>query len=383
MSPGLLQLAGLFLRLGFTAFGGPAAHIAMMREELVRRRRWVEEETFLDLLGVTNLIPGPNSTELAIHLGYRLGGWPGLVLAGACFILPAALIVSGLAWSYARYGSLPQTQRLLYFVKPVIIMIVVQAIFGLLRGAVRTGLLATLGLAVALLSVLGVDELLLLIGAGVLATLARGRQPGLGRLLLGAGLLVSLPGLLQPLVVGAGPVPFSLRALFWFFLKIGSVLYGSGYVLLAFLRQGLVLQWHWLSESQLLDAVAVGQVTPGPVFTTATFIGFLLGGWPGAVLATLGIFLPSFVFVAATGKLVERLRSSTLMGPFLDGVNVGALALMAVVTVQLGQAALVDLPTLAMALASGILLLRLKVSSAWVILGAAGLSFLGGLGNPA
>jgi chromate transporter len=387
------ELTRLFLRLGFTAFGGPAAHIAMMKDEVVTRRRWLTEAEFLDLLGATNLIPGPNSTEMAIHIGLRQGGWRGLLLAGGCFILPAVLIVSAFAWAYGRFGSLPAVAGLLYGVKPVIIAVVVQAIWGLVKPAMKTRFLMGLGVAALVLSMLGMDEVLLLFGAGVLAGIMRWARPPAGMprppaygvlgLVLVAAAMVLLPTALthvwslsaSGVDTGHG-IPFGLTPLFLFFLKVGSVLYGSGYVLLAFLRDGLVTQWHWLTEAQLLDATAVGQVTPGPVFTTATFIGYVLGGPWAALVATLGIFLPSFVFVAVSGPLVPRLRRSVLAGAFLDGVNVAALALMMAVTWQLGRAALVDALTGGLAVVSAVLLVRYKVNSVWLILVAAVLGIL-------
>ena len=378
----LRELALLFLKLGAIAFGGPAAHIAMMEDEVVRRRGWLTREKFLDLLGATNLIPGPNSTELAIHVGYLRGGWPGLVVAGSCFILPAALIVTAFAWAYVRYGSLPQTERVLYGVKPVIIAVVLQALWGLGKTAVKTRLLAVVGLAAVVFSFLRFNELLVIFCAGAVVCVSR-------RVVRRRRGRVS-PSLLALLAQGSTPAaaavataaPFGLWPLFLFFLKVGSVLFGSGYVLLAFLRGDLVERWHWLTNEQLLDAVAVGQVTPGPVFTTATFIGYVLGGGPGAVVATLGIFLPAFVFVALSGPLVPRVRRSEAAGAFLDGVNVGSLALMVVVTYELGRSALVDVPTVALALLSAVLLVRYRVNSAWLVLAGAltGL-LLGGLSH--
>ncbi|QRK08732.1 chromate efflux transporter [Archangium violaceum] len=376
--PGALrELALLFLRLGTTAFGGPAAHVAMMEDEVVRRRQWLTREEFLDLLGATNLIPGPNSTELAIHIGHRRAGWSGLVVAGTCFILPAFLIVSAIGWVYTRFGQLPQVANLLYGVKPVIIAVVLQAIWGLTRGAAKTKLLAGVGVACAALGFLGVNELLLLVLAGGFVTLcrlvARRRESG-G---VAPSVKALLPGLPLGGVMAATAAPgFNLGGLFLFFLKVGSILYGSGYVLLAFLRADLVERWGWLTEAQLLDAVAVGQVTPGPVFTTATFIGYVLGGPSGAVVATVGIFLPAFFFVAVSGPLVPRMRRSWVAGAFLDGVNVASLALMATVTWQLGRAALVDVWTVGLALASAVLLIRYRVNSAWLVLGGAAVGLL-------
>ena len=376
----LRELATLFLRLGATTFGGPAVHIALMEDEVVRRRGWLRRDEFLDLLGATNLIPGPNSTELAIHIGHRRAGWPGLVVAGACFILPAMLIVLAVAWAYVRFGRLPQAVGLLYGVKPVVIAVVVQALLGLARSAVKSRALGIAGAAAVAATAAGVHELVVLLAAGsVMAVLGRGGRDGTGGR-GGTGSVPSLPSLpplpsvsapLGAVGAAAGATAFGLGPLFLFFLKVGSVLFGSGYVLLAFLRADLVTRWGWLTEGQLIDAVAVGQVTPGPLFTTATFIGYVLGGLRGGLVATLGIFLPAFVFVAASGPLVPRLRRSPVAGAFLDGVNVASLALMAVVTWQLGRAALVDLPTVALALASAAVLLRFRINSAWLVLAGA------------
>jgi len=366
------ELAGLFLKLGFTAFGGPAAHIAMMEDEVVRRRQWLTREEFLDLLGATNLIPGPNSTEMAIHIGARRGGWLGLVVSGLCFIVPAMLIVLVCAWAYVRFGKLPEAAGILYGVKPVIIAVVLQALWSLGKSAVKSTLLAVTGMAAVAGAFMGVNELLLLLVAGVLiAVLAAGKagRPGTPSVPLFSG--VSIQPVIAAAAVAGGTIPFQLGTLFLFFLKVGSVLYGSGYVLLAFLRSGLVEKYGWLTEAQLLDAVAVGQITPGPVFTTATFIGYVLGGTPAALAATLGIFLPAFIFVALSGPLIPRIRKSPIAGAFLDGVNVASLALMAVVTIQLAGAAVVDWLTLLLALGSTFLLLRYKMNSAWLVLGGA------------
>ncbi len=369
------ELVTLFLKLGTTTFGGPAAHIAMMEDEVVRRRGWMPRDKFLDLLGATNLIPGPNSTEMAIHVGYLRAGWPGLVAAGACFILPAAIMVSVIAAAYVRFGALPQALALLYGVKPVVIAVVAQALWRLGRAAMKTKLLAVVGLAAAALNLAGVNELVVLFGTAVLVAMTYClRHASRGTSLLAINLGALVPG---SVAAGAGAaVPFGLTALFLFFLKVGSVLFGSGYVLLAFLRADLVERWGWLTESQLLDATAVGQVTPGPVFTTATFVGYVLGGPAGAVVATIGIFLPAFFFVAISAPLVARLRHSPVAGALLDGVNVGALALMAVVTWQLGRAALTDATTVVIAAASAVALLHFRVNSAWLVLAGAGVGLL-------
>ncbi len=368
------ELALLFLRLGTTAFGGPAAHIAMMEDEVVRRRRWLSREEFLDLLGATNLIPGPNSTEMAIHLGYKRGGWAGLAVAGVSFIVPALVMVLVIAWAYVRFSQLPQFEGVLYGVKPVVFAIILQALWGLGRTAVKTTFLGGLALAAVILNFGGLNELLVLLGGGTLAALKRSLASdwrdhlrALGSLLLLAAIFLGLV-LLAPYLRNPAKVSFSLPALFWYFLKVGSVLYGSGYVLLAFLQADLVGNWQWLTSGQLLDATAVGQVTPGPVFTTATFIGFLLDGPRGALVATAGIFLPAFFFVALSGPLIPRLRRSVVAGAFLDGINVASLALMVVVTWSLGRTALVDWLTVLLAVVSAMLLIRWRLNSLWLIL---------------
>jgi chromate transporter len=412
----LREVAGVFLRLGFTAFGGPAAHIAMMRRELVERRGWLTDARFADLLGVVNLIPGPNSTELAIYLGYLRAGWPGLALAGVCFIGPAMLIVLALAAVYVASGSLPELRWALYGIQPVVVAIIAQALLGLGRTVLHGVLRVAVALAVLVLFLLGVNPLPLLFGGGVLYALlwlpparkgvlgnaeSRGvhaevhggqksgtrekteathhdvggssesaQLPENSAQLRDTPSPSDAPPSLGALVAAAG-VPFSQVTLFLTFLKIGAVLYGSGYVLLAFLRNDFVLRLHWLTDRQLLDAVSVGQFTPGPVFTTATFIGYVVGGVPGALLATLGIFLPSFVFVGLISRLADTLRRQALTSALLDGVNAAALGLMAAVLAQLGRAALGDSLTWALALVSLAVLLRFKLNSAWLILAGA------------
>jgi chromate transporter len=371
----LSQLALVFLKLGAIAFGGPAAHIAMMEDEVVRRRRWLPRDEFLDLLGATNLIPGPNSTELAIHIGHRKAGRPGLLVAGTCFILPAAFIVTAFAWAYVRFGSLPETNAVLYGVKPVVIAIVLQALWRLGGSALKTRSLGLVGAAGIVLGFLGVHELAIIFGGGVVVCFARFlitlRQRGdhhILSIIQGAPLTLIAQ---MTTTAGGAASSFGLWPLFLFFLKVGSVLFGSGYVLLAFLRADLVERWHWLTEGQLLDAIAVGQVTPGPVFTTATFIGYVLGGYSGAIVATIGIFLPAFFFVAVSGPLVRRIRRSETAGAFLDGVNAASLSLIAVVTWQLGRAALIDWLTVALLIASLVLLARYRLNSAWLVFGGA------------
>src|SRR5574341_737351 len=358
----LYEVAALFLKLGLTAFGGPAAHIAMFRDEVVRRRKWVDDQHFLDLLGATNLIPGPNSTEMAIHLGYVRAGWAGLPVGGARFILPAMRKVMALAWAYVRFGALPQAASLLYGVKTVVIAIIVQALWGLGRKAVKGPLTAGVGLTFLALYFFGVNEIGLLFSGKLVVMLAQNLSRR--RKANGIGFITLLPSSSFLLTASFNPA-----LMFWTFLKIGSVLYGSGYVLLAFLRADFVTRLGWLTDQQLIDAIAVGQVTPGPVFTTATFIGYVLGGPTSALLATLGIFLPSFVFVALSNPLIPRLRSSPWASSLLDGVNVASLGLMAAVTVQLGIASLVDPLTVVLALTTLGLLFRFKANSAWLVIG--------------
>jgi chromate transporter len=358
----VIEVAKLFARLGVTAFGGPAAHVAMMHDEVVKRRKWLDDQQFLDLLGATQLIPGPNSTEMAIHIGFVRSGWRGLVTAGVCFIVPAMLMVMALAYAYVQVGSTPQAGWILYGVKPVVIAIIFQALLDLGRKAMKGPFLTGVGIAVLALYFLGINEILLLVLGGLAVMVGK----NLGKL------TQSSPRcLLLPLVATAAPlaatVSFNTPLLFLTFLKIGAVLYGSGYVLLAFLRADFVVRYGWLTSQQLLDAVAIGQVTPGPVFTTATFIGFVLGGLPGALLATLGIFLPSFIFVAISNPIIPRLRRSAWAGSLLDGVNASSLGLMAAVTIQLGRASLIDLPAVTIALIAAILLLRFKINSTWLI----------------
>ena len=370
------EVARVFGTLGVTAFGGPAAHIALMREEVVRRRRWVTDERFVDLLGMTNLIPGPNSTEMAIHLGYARAGWGGLVAAGIAFIVPAMMIVLALAWIYVRYGALPQAAWLLYGIKPVIIAVVVHAMWGLLRSAITTPLLAAVGTAALTLYLTGANELAVLFGGGLAVVLAR-QAAGWWR--GGAAALMTLAG--WPGVAAADTARAAgggLGTLFLLFLKIGSVLYGSGYVLLAFLRNDFVERHGWLTDQQLLDAVSIGQFTPGPVFTTATFVGYLVAGWPGALIATVGIFLPSFIFVALSRPLIPRIRASRWTAFTLDGVNAAALGLMAAVTLTLARAAVVDWLTGVLAIAAAVLLIRCRVNSAWLVMGGAAVGIASG-----
>jgi chromate transporter len=372
----LRELAMLFLRLGTVAFGGPAAHIAMMEDEVVRRRQWVSHEAFLDILGACNLIPGPNSTEMAIHIGHRRAGFVGLAVAGTCFVVPAVAITIVIAWAYVRFGSMPQAAGALYGIKPVIIAVVVQALWRLWPSAARTRRLVFLTLAATAAALLGFDEIAILFATGLL-TIAmyfvdNRAQPRDG---VAATVIATIPALpatstvaRATILAGAAVAPFSLGTMFLLFVKIGAVLFGSGYVLIAFLQADFVDRLHWLTRGQLLDAVAVGQFTPGPVFCTATFIGYLLGSSTGAIVATIGIFLPAFVFVAISGPFLPRLRRSPVAGAFLDGVNAASLALMIAVTWDLGRAAIVDLTTVTLAILGAIGLLRFRLNSAWLVL---------------
>lgn len=365
----LIELARLFTRLGLTAFGGPAAHIAIFHDEVVKRRQWITDEHFLDLLGAVNLIPGPNSTEMSMHIGHVRAGLAGLIVAGACFIAPAAILVTLIAAAYVAYGDLPAVGWLLYGIKPVIIAIMLQAITGLLRKAVKSSFLAVVGALTFALYFLGVNELALMFGAGFAVMLilngARLMRDGQGG---SAGGLLLLPLVAQ---TALDVIPVSLSTLFLTFLKIGGLLYGSGYVLLAFLRGDFVERLGWITNQQLLDAVAVGQFTPGPLFTTAAFVGYLVLGVPGAIVGTIGIFLPGFVFVALSNPLIPRLRRSKWFGALLDGVNIAALALMAAVIVELGREAVIDVFTLALAIIGAVLLLRFKLNSTWLVIGGA------------
>jgi len=363
----LRELAWVFGKLGLTAFGGPAAHIAMMEDEVVRRRRWLTHEQFLDMVGATNLIPGPNSTEMAIHIGHARAKWAGLVVAGLCFILPAVAIVSAIAWAYVRFATLPAIAGVLYGVKPVIIAIVVQALWGLGKTALKTRFLGAVGVLALAASLLGVNELVVLVVAGMVVAI---RQQASLRTSGKAASWFPLP-LFGASTAATATTAFGLGPLFLVFLKIGALLFGSGYVLLAFLRADLVTRLHWLTESQLLDAVAVGQVTPGPLFTAATFVGYVVAGPSGAAVATIGIFLPAFVFVAISGRLLPRIRASKSAGAVLDGVNVASLALMAAVTIELGRTTLIDLPTVLLAILSAAILVKFRPNSAWLVLGGA------------
>src|SRR5579859_592276 len=366
----LLEIAGVFLRLGFLAFGGPAAHIAMMEQEFVQRRKWLSREDFVDRMGAVGLLPGPSSTELAIYLGELRGGFAGLLVAGCSFILPSALLVGVLAWAYQKYGSVPEIGALLSGVKPVVVALIAQAVWSLARTALKSKELAFLAVVVLVLAAMQVSVIALLVGTGV-AWIVAERFSARTETAKGAAVFFAQGGAAAVNL----SVP-SVLGVFLYFLKVGAILFGSGYVLLAVLRADLVERLHWLTESQLIDAIAVSQGTPGPFFTVATFVGFVIAGWKGAALATVGMFLPAFLFVAVTARFLSRLRKSPMAGAFLDGVNAAAVALMAFVGWQFARVTLLNVPAIAIATIAIVLLLRFKVNSAWLVLGGAATGIL-------
>ncbi|MFO0052006.1 MAG: chromate efflux transporter [Dolichospermum sp.] len=377
------EIATLFFKLGIIGFGGPVAHIAMIEDEVVKRRRWLTQDHFLDLLGATNLIPGPNSTEMAIHLGYIYAGWAGLIVSGVCFILPAVLITGILAWIYVNYGSVPQIAPLLYGIKPAVLGVIVNALWGLGKKAVKNRQLLIIAIVVGLLVLIRqVNEVIALLFGGLVGMIwlypkNQHKSPGNKSNLLIAVLTTGATLQTTSTISAVAGTSISLWQLGWFFLKVGSVLFGGGYVLIAFLQGGLVQEYGWLTQQQLLDAIAIGQFTPGPVLSTATFIGYVLAGVPGAIVATIGIFLPSFLFVVALNPIIPRLRSSAWTRSFLDAVNASAVALMVVAALQLGIATLniakppyVDILGIAIALTSIVLTTRYRINAAWLVLGS-------------
>jgi chromate transporter len=379
------ELITLFLKLGATAFGGPAAHIAMMEEEVVNRRRWLTRQHFLDLVGATNLIPGPNSTEMAIHIGYIRGKLPGLIAAGLSFILPAVIITGILAWIYVTLGTLPQATNFLFGIKPAVISVILIAVLRLGKTAAKDVRLTVIGIAVAAASLMGMNEVVALLIGGIIGIVLYGlfdrQKKSISGWLLPSclQLLVLLTGSEAKAAASisvAGIAGISLWKLGFFFLKIGSVLYGSGYVLVAFLEGGLVKDYGWLTHQQLLDAIAIGQFTPGPVLSTATFVGYVLSGIPGATAATAAIFLPSFLFVLILNPIIPRLRASKVMSAFLDAVNVSAIGLMAAVVVSLAGRTLTDWRAIVIAIVTAIAGIRFKLNNAWLILGGAVMGWL-------
>ena len=385
----LAELAKLFFKLGVIGFGGPAAHIAMMEDEVVKRRQWLTRSHFLDLIGATNLIPGPNSTEMAIHVGYTYGGWPGLIIAGVCFILPAVLITAAFAWIYVEFGTLPQVAPLIYGIKPAVLAVILGAVWRLGKKAVKSSKLLMIGLAVAVLVFFGQNEVIALLLGGSLGMIwlrlsDKGNPPPEETAAIMAAGLTTSAALKATAATGATVASVPLWQLGWFFLKVGSVLFGSGYVLVAFLEGGLVREHGWLTKAQLLDAIAIGQFTPGPVLSTSTFIGYLIAGFPGAVVATVAIFLPSFLFVVLLNPLVPRLRASKWASAFLDAVNVSSVALMGVVTLNLSQTTLIkpagafsiDWLSALIAISAAVLAIRFQINAAWLVLGGALIAWL-------
>ncbi len=372
----LWDLAVVFAKLGAIAFGGPAAHIAAIELEVVQRRQWVSREKLLDLLGISNLIPGPNSTELVIHIGLEQAGWQGAIVAGASFIIPAMLLVWGLAIAYVEYQTIPAVGWLLYGVKPVIIAIIIQALWKLGRSALKNIATWSAGILVLGLYFLKINEIALMLGAGLVVTCVLNLNLVLNFLKKPN----SLPSVFLPLsmgVIATETIPKTWIAVFLSFLKIGSALYGGGYVLLAFVQQEFVDRTHWLTSQQLLDAVAIGQFTPGPLFTTATFIGYLVAGNAGAIAGTVGIFLPAFILVPAINPFVANLRKSPWTGGFLDGVNAASIGLMAAVAWDLGRSTLIDIWTIILAIASLMILLKFpKFNSAWLVVAGAAIGWL-------
>ena len=377
LSERLKEVALLFLRLGATSFGGPAAYIALMHHEIVVRRKWVDDQKFLDIMGAVNLIPGPNATEVASHLGLIRAGWMGLITAGGLFILPGTAAIILVAWAYVTYGSLPQVEWVLYGVKPAVIAIVAQAVWSLARTGIKKPTLIVVGLGVLVLYLFGLNEILLLLGGAALVILVQSgirwfKSPA-------AGLLIA-PVVFSkfPLIgLATGITAFSQTTLFLTFLKMGATLFGSGYVLLAFLRSNFVSGLGWLTDAQVVDAVAVaGQITPGPVFNSAAFVGYLLGGWPSALLAALGIFLPSFILVGLLSRFLPVMRKSWWAGSFLDGINAASLGLMAAVAIQLGRVVLIDWFTILIMIGALFLLLKFKLSSVWLVLGGGALGVI-------
>lgn len=368
----LKEVAALFLKLGIIGFGGPAAHIAMMQHEVVERRKWISEQHFLDLVGATNLIPGPNSTEMTMHIGRERAGWKGLMVAGMCFIMPAVLITALFAWLYRQYGQLPQVQPFIYGIQPAIIAIILAAVIPLAKRSLKSTELGVLGVIALVLSLMGVNEIMVMFGAGFLflAVAALRNQPTLK-----SGLHGMLPfTFLQ--VSSASMVSVSTAQLFFIFLKIGAILYGSGYVLFAFLDAELVTRG-LLTRSQLVDAIAVGQFTPGPVFSSVTFIGYQIKGWSGAVVSTVAIFLPSFVFVALLNPLVRKMRKSSLFSSFLDAVNVASVAIIVAICYHMGRESITDWRTVLIGILSIVVAFSFRrVNSALIVAGGAGLGYL-------
>ncbi len=370
----LKELALLFFRLGITAFGGPPAHIAMMHDEVVTRRKWLEEQEFLDLMGATNLIPGPNSTQMALHMGYSRARWRGMIVSGSCFILPSAFLVLLLTWLYVQYGTTTYAETLFYGIKPVIIAIVLQALYMLGRKAVKDVLTSLVAVGVVAGYFYGINEILLIFLGGLVVMLLRNYKS-----IASSRMFSFVAPILGVNLVALQAKEVALSTLFLTFFKIGAVLYGSGYVLLAFLEADFVNALGWITTQQLIDVVAIGQVTPGPLLTTATSIGYLVAGFKGAVLATVAIFLPSFIFVPFVNSVVPKLRNSPLAGAALDGVNAASLGLMGAVTIQLARVSLIDPLTIIIAVLCAAALFFLRINSTWLIAGGGIIGILSGM----
>lgn len=388
MFPKLFELMKLFLKLGVIGFGGPAVHIALMEDEVVSRRKWMSREHFLDLVGATNLIPGPNSTEMTMHVGFHQAGLIGMIAAGSCFITPAVLITGFFAWIYAAYGEIPQVAPFLYGIKPAVIVVILNALWKLGNKAVKGWKLGAIGTAALVLSMAGINEVFAIFAGGILGILwirltekSAGRSEGSKKLSL-FPLFISPGAIFKSLIPaffigGAVAQNFSLMKLFLIFLKVGAVLFGSGYVLIAFLEGDLVNHFQWLTEQQLLDAIAVGQFTPGPILSTSTFIGYQIAGFWGAVVATTGIFLPSFLFVAVSNPFIPKLRQSKWTSAFLDAVNVSAVGLMAAVTLKLGMSVLINWQSWVIAAIATIVVFSWKkANAAWLVVGGSILGYL-------
>lgn len=380
----LTELAKLFFKLGIITFGGPAAHIAMMEEEVVNRRQWLTRKRFLDLVGAINLIPGPNSTELGIIIGYIRAGIPGLIVSGLSFILPAVIITGTLAWAYVKFGLIPEVSFLFFGIKPVVISVILIAVIRLGKTGARNLQLLLIGIAVAIASLLGVSAIVVLFAGGIIGMILHIKKTS-GNIKISYWIITALCQFWEMLKVGKAKAAMTISAAgtataigsvsLWklsvFFLKIGAVLYGSGYVLVAFIEDGLVKDTGWLTNQQLLDAVAIGQFTPGPVLSTATFVGYLIAGAPGAALSTIAIFLPSFVYMLILYPIFPKLRASAKMSAFLDALNISAVGLMAAVTVRLASTTLIDPKAVLIAVAAIIGGMRFRLNAAWLVLGGA------------
>lgn len=366
----LKEIAKLFLKLGIIGFGGPAVHIAMMQDEVVVKKKWLTEQHFLDLIGATNLIPGPNSTEMAIHIGHEKAGWKGLIVAGICFIFPAVIITGFFAWLYKEYGQIPEIKPFLYGIKPAIIAIILSAIFPLAKKSLKTIQLGIIGGIILLLSLLNYNEIILMFGAGIIALLIYYLKQNTNK-----SINTFLPlTLLQ--VSNTNIISATNLNLFLIFLKIGAILYGSGYVLFAFLDAELV-ETGLLSRTQLIDAIAVGQFTPGPVFSSVTFIGYQINGLPGAIISTIAIFLPSFIFVALLNPLVKKMRNSKMFSTFLDAVNVASIAIIISICLEMGKETIIDWRTILIAFLSIIITFNYrKINSAFVVLGGSIIGYI-------